>query len=100
MAIFFNGKMQSAPRVNEQISGGRAQISGGDSGFAYQEAKTMVDWLQKAGIANKIDNDSLDEMIEDYEYFEAHEHANTLRKLKEKDIDFSGKSEQLIFKCI
>ena len=50
-----------------------------------QEAKTMVDWLQKASIASKIDNDSLDEMIESYEYFAAHEHANTLRKLKEQD---------------
>ena len=50
-----------------------------------QEAKTMVDWLQKASIASKIDNDSLDEMIESYEYFEAYGRANTLRALKEKD---------------
>ena len=39
MAIFFNGKLQSAPRVNEQISGGHAQISGGEGGFEYAEAK-------------------------------------------------------------
>ena len=32
MAIFFNGKLQSAPRVNEQITGGRAQITGGEGG--------------------------------------------------------------------
>ena len=50
-----------------------------------QEAKTMVDWLKRTGIVSKIDSDALDKMIEDYEYFEAHEHANTLRKLKEKD---------------
>ena len=33
MAIFFNGEEQSAPRVNEAITGGRAQITGGDGGF-------------------------------------------------------------------
>lgn len=50
-----------------------------------QEAKTMVDWLKRTGIVSKIDSDALDEMIEDYEYFEAYGRANTLRALKEKD---------------
>ena len=50
MAIFFNGKMQSAPRVNEQISGGRAQITGGDGGFEYTEAKEMVDLLNAGAL--------------------------------------------------
>ncbi len=50
MAIFFNGKLQSAPRVNEQISGGRAQITGGEGGFEYTEAKEMVDLLNAGAL--------------------------------------------------
>ena len=37
MAIFFNGELQSAPVIREAITGGRAQISGGENGFVYQE---------------------------------------------------------------
>jgi preprotein translocase subunit SecD len=51
MAIFFNGKMQSAPRVNEQITGGKAQITGGgEGGFQYEEAKEMVDLLNAGAL--------------------------------------------------
>lgn len=50
MAIFFNGELQSAPVINEPITGGRAQISGGDSGFAYEEAKKMVDLLNAGAL--------------------------------------------------
>ena len=50
MAIFFNGELQSAPVIREAITGGRAQISGGDTGFAYQEAKTMVDLLNAGAL--------------------------------------------------
>ena len=50
MAIFFNNKLQSAPRVNEQISGGHAQISGGEGGFEYTEAKEMVDLLNAGAL--------------------------------------------------
>ncbi len=50
MAIFFNDKLQSAPRVNEQISGGRAQITGGDGGFQYTDAKEMVDLLNAGAL--------------------------------------------------
>ncbi len=50
MAIFFNGKLQSAPRVNEQISGGHAQITGGEGGFEYEEAKEMVDLLNAGAL--------------------------------------------------
>ena len=50
MAIFFNGELQSAPVIREPITGGRAQISGGDSGFAYEEAKTMVDLLNAGAL--------------------------------------------------
>ncbi len=51
MAIFFNGKEQSAPRVNEQISGGKAQITGGaEGGFEYEQAKEMVDLLNAGAL--------------------------------------------------
>ncbi len=50
MAIFFNGELQSAPVIREPITGGQAQISGGDSGFAYEEAKTMVDLLNAGAL--------------------------------------------------
>ena len=50
MAIFFNGELQSAPVIRDVITGGRAQISGGESGFAYQEAKTMVDLLNAGAL--------------------------------------------------
>ena len=50
MAIFFNGDMQSAPVIQEPILGGHAQIPGGDSGFAYEEAKKMVDLLNAGAL--------------------------------------------------
>lgn len=50
MAIFFNGEIQSAPTVNEPITGGQAQITGGNNGFAYDEAKTMVDLLNAGAL--------------------------------------------------
>lgn len=50
MAIFFNGEMQSAPVIQEPILGGRAQISGGSDGFAYEDAKKMVDLLNAGAL--------------------------------------------------
>ena len=51
MAIFFNGELQSAPNVNETITGGHAQITGGGkAGFAYEEAKQMVDLLNAGAL--------------------------------------------------
>jgi len=50
MAIFFNGELQSAPVIREPITEGRAQISGGDGGFAYEEAKKMVDLLNAGAL--------------------------------------------------
>ncbi len=50
MAIFFNGEMQSAPVIREPIMEGRAQISGGDNGFQYEEAKKMVDLLNAGAL--------------------------------------------------
>ena len=50
MAIFFNGELQSAPVIREAIIGGNAQISGGDDGFPYEEAKRMVDLLNAGAL--------------------------------------------------
>lgn len=50
MAIFFNGDLQSAPVIREPIIGGRAQISGGENGFEYEEAKKMVDLLNAGAL--------------------------------------------------
>lgn len=50
MAIFFNGELQSAPTVNEPITGGSGVITGGSNGFAYDEAKKMVDLLNAGAL--------------------------------------------------
>ncbi len=50
MAIFFNGDMQSAPTIQEPILGGQAQITGGENGFAYEDAKKMVDLLNAGAL--------------------------------------------------
>ena len=50
MAIFFNGELQSAPVIREPILGGSAQISGGETGFEYEEAKKMVDLLNAGAL--------------------------------------------------
>jgi preprotein translocase subunit SecD len=50
MAIFFNGELQSAPVIQEAIIGGHAQISGGEGGFQYEQAKNMVDLLNAGAL--------------------------------------------------
>lgn len=50
MAIFFNGELQSAPVIREPIISGSAQISGGQNGFQYEEAKKMVDLLNAGAL--------------------------------------------------
>ena len=50
MAIFFNGELQSAPVIQEAIIGGKAQISGGEGGFQYEQAKNMVDLLNAGAL--------------------------------------------------
>jgi len=51
MAIFFNGKEESAPVIREPITTGSAQISGGaEGGFPYDEAKNMVDLLNAGAL--------------------------------------------------
>lgn len=50
MAIFFNGKLTSAPVIREPIPSGRAEISGGQNGFSYDEAKKSVDLLNAGAL--------------------------------------------------
>lgn len=59
MAIFFDGEEISAPVIREPIYGGRAEISGGDSGFSPEEAQKMVNLL-KAG-ALPVPSDIIEE---------------------------------------
>ena len=50
MAIFFDGEEISAPVIREVIFGGRAEISGGSSGFEYEEAEKMVNLLNAGAL--------------------------------------------------
>lgn len=50
MAIFFDGEEISAPVIRETIYGGRAEISGGNSGFEYEEADRMVNLLNAGAL--------------------------------------------------
>lgn len=50
MAIFFDGEEISAPVIREAIYGGRAEISGGSSGFQYEEADRMVNLLNAGAL--------------------------------------------------
>ncbi len=50
MAIFFNRELQSSPVIQEPILGGKAQITGGEGGFKYEDAKQMVDLLNAGAL--------------------------------------------------
>lgn len=50
MAIFFDGELQSDPVIREVIYGGKAQISGGESGFEQGEAQRMVNLLNAGAL--------------------------------------------------
>ncbi|MBR1424237.1 protein translocase subunit SecD [bacterium] len=50
MAIFFDNEEISAPVIREAIFGGRAEISGGNSGFKYEEAEKMVNLLNAGAL--------------------------------------------------
>ena len=50
MAIFFDNEEISAPVIREAIFGGRAEISGGSSGFKYEEAERMVNLLNAGAL--------------------------------------------------
>lgn len=54
LAIFINGELMSAPVVREAITDGKVQISGGEYGFSYNEAKEMADMLNASIIPATI----------------------------------------------
>lgn len=54
LAIFINGELMSAPTIRETITGGKAQISGGDNGFSHEEAKKFTDMLNASIIPTSI----------------------------------------------
>lgn len=45
LAIFFDNELITAPTIREPITGGFAQISGGSTGFTYDEAQQMAQVL-------------------------------------------------------
>ncbi len=54
LAIFVNGELMSAPTIQETITGGTAQISGGNNGFSLDEAKEITDMLNASIIPTTI----------------------------------------------
>ena len=50
MAIFFDNEEISAPVIREAIYGGKAEITGGNSGFEYEEADKMVNLLNAGAL--------------------------------------------------
>lgn len=54
LAIFVNGELIAAPTIQEAITDGTAQISGGLNGFSYEEAKKITDILNSSIISTKI----------------------------------------------
>ena len=50
LGIFFDGKLISAPNVNEPITTGSGVITGGQGGFKFDEAKKMVDLLNAGAL--------------------------------------------------
>ncbi|MBI2011014.1 MAG: protein translocase subunit SecD [Candidatus Colwellbacteria bacterium] len=54
LAIFLDNEIKDAPIVQEKITGGRAQISGGGAGFSADEARTLVERFNAGALAAPI----------------------------------------------
>src|SRR3989344_2157077 len=54
LAIFLDNELKDAPIVQEKISGGRAQISGGGAGFTADEARQLVERFNAGALAAPI----------------------------------------------
>ena len=64
LAIVLDGRLDSAPYINEQING-RGQISGGGSGFSRTEADELVSVLNAGALEVPIDPKPLSEATVD-----------------------------------
>ncbi len=64
LAIVLDGRLDSAPYINEQING-RGQISGGGSGFTRSEADELVSVLNAGALEVPIDPKPLSEATVD-----------------------------------
>ena len=65
LAILLNRNVFSAPNINEPITGGRGQISGGGSGFKASEADDLVGVLNAGALEVPIDPKPLSEATVD-----------------------------------
>lgn len=54
LAIFIDNQLTDMPQVNEKISGGSAQISGGGAGFKKDEAIKLVERLNSGALSAPI----------------------------------------------
>ncbi|QGF25242.1 protein translocase subunit SecD [Raineyella fluvialis] len=59
-AIVLDGKVVSAPQVNEVIPNGRAQIDGGSTGFTQQAAQNLASVLKYGALPLSLSIDSVD----------------------------------------
>ncbi len=50
IGIYMDEELISAPTVEAAISGGQAQITGGNSGFSYEEAKSLADKINAGAL--------------------------------------------------
>lgn len=65
LAIVLDRRVFSAPNINEPITGGRGQISGGGSGFKASEADELVGVLNAGALEVPIDPKPLSEATVD-----------------------------------
>ncbi|MEA5153558.1 MAG: protein translocase subunit SecD [Raineyella sp.] len=59
-AIVLDGKVVSAPQVNEAIPNGRAQIDGGSTGFTQEAAQNLASVLKYGALPLSLSIDSVD----------------------------------------
>ncbi|MEX2054263.1 MAG: protein translocase subunit SecD [Candidatus Colwellbacteria bacterium] len=55
IAVFLDGELRTAPVVQQQITGGTAQITGGGAGFALEEARSLVESFNAGALSAPIE---------------------------------------------
>lgn len=61
MAIMLDGRIISAPNINEPITGGRGQISGGENGFSTKELTYLVSLLSAGALPAQLNEEPISE---------------------------------------